>query len=156
MEKFRTGYFGRRNKLQKMTMPLVVKEILEPGSTANPLAKAFAQAVNEAMEIARTRTNQFGGNIKKIKGGYLPQPHDSIKIGKVSQDEWIEFVLPELDLSKMINDYTGRAFTKAELRLALVDVYQSIKTGGVNKLKPSGKPMGSSSLASVWSLFQPY
>ncbi len=148
MEKFRSGFFGRRKKLAKMTFPLIVKEIYNPGSTANPLAKEFATAIQAAFEVTRIRFNQFGGNIKKIKGGYLPQPHDSIKIGKVSQDEWIEFVLPELDLSKMINDYTGRAFTKAELRLALVDVYQSIKTGGVNKLKPSGKSMGSSSLAS--------
>ena len=126
-------------------IPLIVHSTcLAPAVTP---AKEFATAIQAAFEVTRIRYNQFGGNIKKIKGGYLPQPHDSIKIGKVSQDEWIEFVLPELDLSKMINDYTGRAFTKAELRLALVDVYQSIKTGGVNKLKPSGKATGSTSLA---------
>ena len=62
MEKFRTGYFGRRGKFQKMTTPLVVKEILEPGSTANPMAKAFAKAINEAIELGRTRHNQWGAN----------------------------------------------------------------------------------------------
>ena len=147
MEKFRTGYFGRRNKLQKMTMPLVVKEILEPGSTANPLAKEFAKAVNEAMEIARTRTNQFGGNIAKIKGNYLPQPHNSTKIGRVSQEEWTNDTMSFLNLEQMINSKTNRSFTQEELLLEMPGVYNAIKTEGVSRLTP-GVRMGSSSLGS--------
>jgi hypothetical protein len=147
MEQFRSGFFGRRTKFAKMTFPLVVKEIFQPGSTANPLAKKYAIALQEAFNITRIRQNQYGGNIKKIQGGYLPQPHDQVKVSKATQDEWIEFTLPELDLSKMINDYTGRAFTKAELLLVLPEVYQSIRSGGLNKFKPSGRNVGSSSLA---------
>jgi len=147
MEKFRTSYFGRRNKFQKMTLPLVVKEILEPGSTANPLAKAFAQAINEAMEIARTRTNQFGGNVAKIKGNYLPQPHNSTKIGRVSQEEWTNDIMSFLNLEQMINNKTGRSFTQGELLLEMPGVYNAIKTEGVSRLTP-GVRMGSSSLGS--------
>ena len=101
MEKFRTGYFGRRNKLQKITMPLIVKEILEPGSTANPLAKGLAKAFNESSEIGRTRRNQFGGNIPKIKGNHLPQPHNSTKIGRVPQEEWTNDISSYLDLEQI-------------------------------------------------------
>ena len=145
MEKFRTGYFGRRNKFQKMTMPLVVKEILEPGSTANPLAKEFAKAINEAMEIGRTRTNQFGGRVAKIKGNYLPQPHNSTKIGRVPQEEWTKDISSYLDLEQMINNKTNRSFTQEELLLELPNTYNAIRTEGVNRLTP-GARMGSSSL----------
>ena len=145
MEKFRTGYFGRRGKFQKMTTPLVVKEILEPGSTANPMAKAFAKAINEAIELARTRHNQWGGRVAKIKGNYLPQPHNPVKIGSVTQEEWIENILPKLDFAKMINNKTNRAFTREELILELPGVYDAIRTEGVSRLKP-GVQMGSTML----------
>jgi len=141
-EIFRTGYFGRRNKFQKMTTPLVVKEILEPGSTANKLAKEYAKAINEAMEIGRTRTNQFGGNVAKIKGNYLPQPHNPTKIGRVKQEEWTNDILKFLSLEQMINNKTGRSFTQEELILELPNVYNAIKTEGVNRLEP-GTRMGS-------------
>ena len=145
MEKFRTGYFGRRGKFQKMTTPLVVKEILEPGSTANPMAKAFAKAINEAIELGRTRHNQWGGRVAKIKGNYLPQPHNPVKIGSVTQEEWIENILPKLDFAKMINNKTNRAFTREELILELPGVYEAIRTEGVSRLKP-GIQMGSTML----------
>ena len=145
MEKFRTGYFGRRGKFQKMTTPLVVKEILEPGSTANPMAKAFAKAINEAIELARTRHNQWGGRVAKIKGNYLPQPHNPVKVGSVTQEEWIENILPKLDFAKMINNKTNRAFTREELILELPGVYEAIRTEGVSRLKP-GIQMGSTML----------
>ena len=145
MEKFRTGYFGRRGKFQKMTTPLVVKEILEPGSTANPMAKAFAKAINEAIELGRTRHNQWGGRVAKIKGNYLPQPHNPVKIGSVTQEEWIENILPKLDFAKMINNKTNRAFTREELILELPGVYDAIRTEGVSRLKP-GVQMGSTML----------
>ena len=147
MEKFRTSYFGRRNKFQKMTLPLIVKEILEPGSTANPLAKAFAKAINESIEIARIRRNQFGGNVAKIKGNYLPQPHNSTKIGRVSQEEWTNDIMSFLNLEQMINNKTGRSFTQGELLLEMPGVYNAIKTEGVSRLTP-GVRMGSSSLGS--------
>ena len=147
MEKFRTGYFGRRNKLQKITMPLIVKEILEPGSTANPLAKGLAKAFNESSEIGRTRRNQFGGNIPKIKGNHLPQPHNSTKIGRVPQEEWTNDISSYLDLEQMINNKTNRSFTQEELLLELPDSYNAIKTEGVSRLTP-GVRMGSSSLGS--------
>ena len=140
MEKFRTGYFGRRDKFQKMTLPLVVKEILEPGSTGNKIAKEFAKAINESIETARIRHNQVGGNIAKIKGNYLPQPHNSVKVGAVSADEWIEYIIPRLDLQKMINNKTGRSFTKGELLIELPSVYEAIKTHGVSRIKPGKMP----------------
>jgi len=146
LEKFRTGYFGRRDKFQKMTVPLIIKEILEPGSTANPLAKQFAKAINEAMELGRTRHNQFGGNVAKIKGNYLPQPHNVVKIGRVSQDQWINDILPKLDLERMINNKTARSFTREELLLELPNTYQAIKTEGVSRLQP-GTRMGSTMTA---------
>ena len=142
MEKFRTGYFGRRDKFQKMTTPLVVKEILEPGSTANPMAKAFAKAINEAIELARIRHNQFGGRVAKIKGNYLPQPHNPVKVGNAAQEEWIEYILPKLDLAKMINNKTNRAFTREELILELPGVYDAIRTEGVSRLKPGIRATG--------------
>ena len=136
MEKFRTGYFGRRGKFQKMTTPLVVKEILEPGSVANPMVKAFAKAVNEAIELGRTRHNQWGGRVAKIKGNYLPQPHNPVKVGNVAQEEWIADITSYLDLNQMINNKTNRAFTKEELLFELPGVYDAIRTEGVSRLKP--------------------
>jgi hypothetical protein len=146
LEKFRTGYFGRRGKFQKMTVPLIIKEILEPGSTANPLAKQFAKAINKSVELGRTRHNQFGGNVAKIKGNYLPQPHNVVKIGRVSQDQWINDILPKLDLERMINNKTARSFTREELVLELPSVYDAIRTEGVSRLQP-GTRMGSTMTA---------
>ena len=57
--------------------------------------------------------------------------------------EWIRFLDDDmLDLEKMVNERTGRAFTKQELELALREVHETIAQDGLNKIKPgqTGQP----------------
>ena len=85
------------------------------------------------------RHNQFGGNVAKIKGNYLPQPHNPVKVGQATQEEWIEYILPKLDLERMINNKTGRSFTREELVLELPRTYEAIRTEGVSQLVPGSR-----------------
>ena len=62
---------------------------------ANLIAKRFALA----LEDARTLKNHYGGNIA-FMNNYFPQAHNQLKVGQVSDDVWIDFILPKLDLER--------------------------------------------------------
>ena len=52
-----------------------------------------------------------------------------------------------LNLEKMIDQQTGLTFSPQKLEIALRDVYETISTDGMSKIKPSGRPGGQKALA---------
>jgi hypothetical protein len=102
------------------------------GDTSNPLAARMANEINKMNDFLRERFNSYGGDIGKLrKGGYLPQSHDAQAIRKVSKDEWKDFIKPLLD------DETSRLVNRGALDLDTV--YDTITTGGLNKIQPTKK-----------------
>ena len=138
---FRKNLIGstrRKAKLEDM-----VREIFGE-DTGNAHAKELAAAWSKASEYLRQRFNAAGGSIARRKDWGLPQFHDTLKVRKVDYTEWSNFIRPKLNLQKMIDEQTGQPFTDARLELALRDVYETIRTDGMVKIKPGGMGRGKS------------
>jgi|LGOV01.1.fsa_nt_gb hypothetical protein len=108
-----------------------VKAVID-GDATNPLASKMAQEVNTANDFMRTRFNKFGGEIGTLRTGkgYLPQTHDSIAIRNTPKEVWTKFTYDLLDdVGKMDVDRGA---------LDLDMVYDTIATGGLNKVEGTG------------------
>jgi hypothetical protein len=114
----------------KATLELVGKEMYSPGSSGNKAAEEIAESLIKTFELARVKFNEAGGSIPKANFRYIPQYHNSTKVGSISQKEWIDFVVPMLDRDKMINYQSGKNFDDAELKVALGEAYNNIITNG--------------------------
>ena len=121
-EKLSTTKFGfsRDKELGKDFVRAVFNE--ESSETARKLANQWG----EASEFMRTRFNAHGGNVGKLEYGYIPQAHDRIAIGRTGKDEWVNFIRPLLDEEDLDLDY----------------IYETIATGGLNKLKEGASKVG--------------
>ena len=135
MEDLKPSVGGFVSKKKKATMMDVVRALFD-GKSSNSSANEFAKAWTLAAESMRLRFNKYGGRIPKLKDWGIPMSHDFIKVRKANVDEWIEFVLPRLNISKMIDNSTGVAFTEESLRLVLAKVYEDIAELGTRRLKP--------------------
>jgi hypothetical protein len=59
------------------------------------------------------------------------------KVGRVSQDKWVSDVIGKLDRKYYIKD-DGQLMSDAELKTFLGEAYNTIATGGLNKLSDTG------------------
>jgi len=66
-----------------------------------PEAVKLAGVVAKYQTDARNTRNRFGAWIRDLQGYITRQSHDMFKIREVSDKDWIDFVLPRLDLDKM-------------------------------------------------------
>lgn len=120
----------------------IVRELFGT-DTGNLSAKEMADAWRQTGEFLRGRFNAAGGHIGKLEGWGLPQHHDSVSVGAVRPEDWIDEVMPMLDRTRMIDDDTGLPFSDEKLRLVLRDVYETIASDGWSQRKPGG-PRGRS------------
>ena len=74
----------------------------------------------------------------------LPQIHDTLLVRSVPKAEWIDFILPKLDLDKMVNERSGLPFNDKTIREALSEVYDNIATEGMATFKPGTNSYGKS------------
>lgn len=140
---FKRDLIGRTRN--RATMNEMIREVFGE-STGNPAARELADAWGRASEYLRQRYNAAGGSIAKRSDWGLPQSHSTAKVRAVSFNEWRDFILPRLDVDRMIDERTGLKFSKERLELALKDAYETIRTDGMAKMKPSGAK-GSKSVA---------
>ncbi|MCE9939793.1 hypothetical protein [Serratia liquefaciens] len=106
-------------------------------ATGNQRAKKGAEAWRRVAELLRQRFNDSGGDIGFLEDWGLPQHHSMDKVGKASQDEWVGFVIGKLDRNKYVKE-NGEMMNDAEIAEFLGNAYESIATGGMNKLGDSG------------------
>jgi len=119
---------------------------------ANAFVKAiFSESVDDAdiskfgkdwlktVELARKDFNREGGSITKNENFLLPQRHDLQRVKKAGYENWRNRILPMLDRSKMLND-SGKPLTDEQLEEGLKHAYESITTGGLNKLEEIDVP----------------
>lgn len=122
-----------------------IKEGGKPGITKNKDAQYVAGIFAKYSEMSRTELNRLGGNIGKLDGWAGPQKHDDLKISKVSEREWADFILPKLDLGKTFPD----AVNEKEVIEILKESYTTIITGmgrGLNAAA-KGERVGPANLA---------
>ncbi|WP_448196096.1 hypothetical protein [Raoultella planticola] len=105
--------------------------------TGNVRAKKGAKAWAGVTELLRQRFNDAGGDIGYLENWGIPQHHSMEKVGRVSQDKWISDVIGKLDRKYYIKD-DGQLMSDAELKTFLGEAYNTIATGGLNKLSDTG------------------
>lgn len=138
----------------QMTRDLAT-EIFEnaSGSTGNATAKAGAKAWLDSIESMRQRFNNGGGDVGKLDYGYLPQPHDQARVrgagDPAARDKWVQSIMPQLDRGRYLQE-DGARMTDAQLEGLLGRAWETISTGGLNKMEP-GKFSGSGALANAGS-----
>jgi hypothetical protein len=94
----------------------------------------MAKGWRDLTEDIRKDFNRVGGSISKNEKWLMPQNHDMRAISKVGREKWKEFILPKLDRSQMLDD-TGLPLNDKQLSESLDFVYDTITTGGMNKVK---------------------
>ncbi len=113
--------------------------------TENEIAAKGAKAWLDHTEKMRVRFNNAGGNVRKLDYGYLPQPHDARRVLKAGADAWVNYIKPLLDKNRYRNE-DGTHMTDEQIDRFLRSAYDTISTGGLNKMEP-GKFMGSGKVA---------
>ncbi|HHN8696077.1 TPA: hypothetical protein ACRR1C_005215 [Klebsiella quasipneumoniae] len=105
--------------------------------TGNVRAKKGAKAWAGVTELLRQRFNDAGGDIGYLENCGIPQHHSMEKVGRVPQDKWVSDVIGKLDRKYYIKD-DGQLMSDAELTTFLGEAYNTIATGGLNKLSDTG------------------
>ena len=109
------------------------------GSTGNQLAKDAARAWLDVIESSRERFNDAGGDIGKLDYGYIPQPHDQVLVrgkgNEAAREKWTDTVIGLLDRTRYVQE-DGSLMTDVQVRAMLKDVWETISTGGINKIEP--------------------
>lgn len=105
--------------------------------TNNAKAKAGAKAWKEVADLLRRRFNDAGGDIGYLETWGIPQHHSMDKVGRVSQDKWVSDIIGKLD-RKYYTKEDGQLMNDTELSAFLGEAYNTIATGGLNKLGDSG------------------
>lgn len=140
LELFRTKYFGLLNNTEGLNnfIRAVYGEVID-----DPEIMKAAEEWIKVTENLRTRFNDVGGSINKNESWLLPQHHDMKSVRKVPKEQWKEFLLENemLDRSKMTDDL-GKPLDDAQLDEALGAVYDTIISGGMNKVKDFTAPRG--------------
>lgn len=119
-----------------------VREVFSLGSSGNAAMKKAAETWLKTVEAMRTRFNAAGGDVGKLDYGYLPQLHDAVRILKAGADQWAARILPMLDRTRYLHE-DGALLSDTELTDVLKGAWETITTGGLNKLEP-GQIHGSS------------
>ena len=135
MDQYRYGWGGLEFRKQKANKKNMVRELFGE-RTGNVNAKELAETWKKVAEHLRQRFNYFGGKILKRLDWGLPQMHDTLAVRSTPKETWIDFILPKLDIEKMVDEKTGLPFTDRSIREALSEVYESISTEGMATFKP--------------------
>lgn len=131
-----------------MTRDLALEVIANAdGSSGNALAQKGARAWLDSIERMRQRFNAAGGDVGKLDYGYLPQPHDSIKVrgdGSMgAREKWAQDTLPLLDRSQYLRE-DGTRMADVEVLDFLREAWTTISTEGLNKTEPGSRPAAGS------------
>ena len=139
------------------------------------IAKQGAKIWSETTENMRLHFNNAGGQIGKLDNWHMPQAHSQRLVSIAGRDEWIKSLPEEERLSAKVTfkdppkewaqDYwvrqimdkldrkqyvheDGRLYNNQEMVEYLKEVWNTISTGGANKIEP-GKITGRGMLANA-------
>ncbi len=122
----------------------LVKE-LHGEDSGSPTAKKAAKQFRDVAEQLRQRFNRAGGDVGLLDDWSLPRDHSQIKVAK-SQSAWVGDHMKWANRSKYMNE-DGSRMTDQQLEEFLNAAWQTLATGGINKLEP-GRVAGTGMRAS--------
>jgi hypothetical protein len=113
-------------------------------NTGNAEARKGAEAWKTISKELRDQFNRLGGDIGELEDWNLPQHHSQMKIVKAGRDQWVSDIFGKLNRDKYLNE-DGTLFNDAQMYTFLRGAWETLATGGINKIEPGVK--GSSMLA---------
>jgi len=131
----------RRGDAETVLEENIIRELFGQ-NTGNKEAQDLAKGIGEGMEYLRTEFNRVGGNVNKREDFGLPQQHDPRKVEQVSEDEWVDTIMPMLDREKVVDEATGQPFSDAALRKQLQETYRTIVSRGLEDMDPTNPRFG--------------
>lgn len=108
--------------------------------TGVPDAQAGAREFKTVADALLQRFNRAGGKVGKLEDWGMPHHHSQRRVAAAGRDAWAEQVLPALDRRRYVND-DGSPMTDQQVLDMLGGVWETIATGGINKIEP-GAPRG--------------
>ncbi len=127
VERFRSKAGGFKQDVDNFVD--VVKEAMGE-STGNDAARAYGAALKDTFDQLRAAYESAGGVMGKIEN-YFPVHHEAELVGRVSFEEWRDFIKPLLDRERMIDLDTGLPMDGRKLDGLMREAYESIKTNGL-------------------------
>jgi hypothetical protein len=147
LSKFKTRMLGFKQDEEGLTN---LAESVYGETVDDPIIAKIAKDWLEVVEETRKDFNRHGGSISKNERYLLPQKHDIRAIlkeakkfatVKEARDAWKSEVKPMLDRQFMLDD-NGKALSDAQFEDLLDYVYDTISTGGLNKIKDAPSVTG--------------
>lgn len=121
---------------KKAKLVNVHKELMGE-KTGDAASRAMAMALRDAFEQARIMFNAEGGNIPKLEN-WAPQMWRKSNFRQGGAEEFADLLMDRVDWEKMTDPLTGRPFGAGNgSREFLIAAFDSIRTGGANKIDPS-------------------
>ena len=99
-----------------------------------PEAKAAAKQFHDVAERLRERFNRAGGDVGRLDDWSIPRSHSQVKVAK-SKDAWIADHVQWANRSKYLKE-DGARMSDTELHEFFEHAWQTVATGGVNKIEP--------------------
>ena len=132
LENIGKGVMGR----QKGTAHLdnVVREAFG-GNTGDAVAKEVATAWRKMTDASIDMVNRAGGSARKLADWAMPQGQSAVKLLREGFEAWRDVHMKALDWGKMAWP-DGSPIPVADREKVLKEVYQTLSTGGANKIKP--------------------
>jgi hypothetical protein len=118
----------------------VVRE-LHGMKTGDADAAAGAKVFHSITGSLRERFNRSGGDVGQLDDWGMPHHHSQSLVAKAGRVQWIQDTLPLLDRKRYMNE-DGSRMTDVEVGEFLGHAWESIATGGINKLQPGRGGMG--------------
>lgn len=110
-----------------------------------PEAKVAAKQFRDVAESLRQRFNRGGGDVGYLDDWAMPRDHSQIRVAK-DRDAWVDDHIRWANRSKYLNE-DGSPMTDTQLRDFLGHAWQTLATGGTNKLNPGQGGAGSGTVA---------
>ena len=120
--------------LQDEAGNLAVVRELHGEDSGVPAAKTAAKAFTDVAESLRTRFNRAGGDVGFLDDWSMPRDHVQTKVAK-SKEAWVSDHLNWANRSKYLKE-DGAPMNDAELTEFLGHAWQTLATGGINKINP--------------------
>lgn len=99
-----------------------------------PEAKVAAKQFHEVAERMRQRFNRAGGDVGRLDDWSVPRSHSQLKVAR-NKDQWIADHVSWANRGKYLKE-DGSPMNDAELRDFFTNAYETVATGGVNKITP--------------------
>lgn len=123
------GLFENRDGIRALVQELMGED------SGNAEARNGAQLFRDVAESLRVRFNQAGGDVGALEDWGFPHSHSQSKIAAAGRDQWMSDTLPRLNRRAYLNE-DGTRMSDAQLSDFLSHAWETIATGGANKVDP--------------------